>query len=408
MKLEKPRVAYFPDNYREIDGVAKTSRHFETYARNHDLPFLMVHGGPRRDTVTNGSVTRIQLERSPMTFPLDSAHQFDLLFLRHYLEISSLVRDFAPDVVQITGPSDVGILGALIAHRLHIPLAASWQTNLHQYARTRASAAFAGLSRSFAAKLPAEVERLSFRALNRFYKIPRILFAPNQEVINLLQKTTGKPCFLMSHAVDTDIFSPAFRDQESVEKGNSPVRIGYVGRLTPEKNVRSIARLEQVLIGQGLSGFQFVFVGDGKDRDWLRANLRHAEFTGVLTGSDLSRAYANLDFLVFPSETDTFGLVVLEALSSGVPVICMATGGPKFSIQNGVTGFVASNFDEFAAATTAMLAQPDLRASMRMAARQYALSTSWENVFDSMYSAYERLMPAPEFPRNRVLDVATT
>jgi phosphatidylinositol alpha 1,6-mannosyltransferase len=408
LKPEKPRVAYFPDNYSEIDGVAKTSRHFESYAREHSLPFLMVHVGSRRETFAEGSVTRVQLERSPMTFPLDSAHRFDLLFLRHYLEVSSLVREFAPDVVQITGPSDVGILGAVIAHRLHIPLAASWQTNLHQYARTRASAVVSGFSKSLSAKLPARVERLSFRALNRFYKIPRILFAPNQEVINLLEKTTGKPCFLMPHAVDTDIFNPAFRDQKSADTAEAPVRIGYVGRLTPEKNVRSIARLEQALLDKGHSRFQFVFVGDGADRTWLRSHMQHAEFTGILTGKDLSHAYANLDFLIFPSETDTFGLVVLEALSSGVPVICMATGGPKFSVQHGVTGMVAENFDEFVASTEALLKQRDLRISMRAAAREYALSTSWDHVFDTMYAAYERFLPAPEFPRTGVLDVATT
>ncbi len=408
MNLQKPRVAYFPDGYSEIDGVAKTSRHFESFAREHDLPFLMIHAGSRRETVSHGSVTRIQLDRSPMTFPLDRAHQFDLLFLRHYLEISSVVRDFDPDIVQITGPSDVGILGALLAHRLHVPLAASWQTNLHQYARTRASAMVSGFPNSFSAKLPGAAEHWSFRALARFYKIPRILFAPNQEVIDLLEKTTGKPCFLMPHAVDTEIFSPAFRDQGSSNSANSPVRIGYVGRLTPEKNVRILARLEKALLDKGLSGFEFVFVGDGAERNWLRSNMRHAEFTGILTGNNLSRAYANLDFLVFPSETDTFGLVVLEALASGVPVICTATGGPKFSVQHGRTGFVAANFDEIVASTSALLAQPDLRGSMRNAARQYALSTSWDHVFESMYLEYGRCLLAQDFVGSPVLDVVTT
>lgn len=408
MKLEKLRVAFFPDGYSEIDGVAKTSRQFESFARQHNLPFFMVHSGPRHEVVINGSVTRIQLERSPMTFPLDRSHQFDLLFMRHYLEISALVRKFAPNVVQIAGPGDVGILGAMIAHRLRVPLAASWQTNLHQYARTRASAAVSRFPKSFSAGIPGAAERWSFRALARFYKIPRFLFAPNQEVINLLEKTTGKPCFLMPHAVDTDTFSPEFRDAASRIANDAPVRIGYVGRLTPEKNVRSLARLEQVLLAKGHTGFQFVLVGDGAEQNWLRTNMRHAEFTGVLTGEALSRAYANMDFLVFPSQTDTFGLVVLEAFSSGLPVIVTAEGGPKFSVQHGKTGFVAANFDEFAACAESLLTQPALRASMRAAARQYALSTSWDHVFETMYKAYERCLSSPKFTASNVLDVATT
>ncbi len=116
VKIETLRVAFFPDSYHEIDGVANTSRHFETFARQRGLPFLVIHAGPRNEIVTSGSVTRIQLPRSSMSFPLDGTHQYDLLFLRHYREVARLVRDFDPHVVQITGPSDVGTLGAMLAH----------------------------------------------------------------------------------------------------------------------------------------------------------------------------------------------------------------------------------------------------------------------------------------------------
>ena len=101
----------------------------------------MVHAGPHDEVTTQGPVTRVQLPRSPVKFPLDRAHDYDLLFLRHYRKLEPLLRDFRPDVVQITGPSDVGTLGAYVAYKMGIPLAASWQTNLHQYARRRMAAA---------------------------------------------------------------------------------------------------------------------------------------------------------------------------------------------------------------------------------------------------------------------------
>ncbi|HEY3617205.1 MAG TPA: glycosyltransferase, partial [Candidatus Sulfotelmatobacter sp.] len=141
MKKDSPRVAFFSCVYHEVDGVAKTSREFEAFARRHATPFFMVHAGPRDEVATAGTVTRIQLPRSPMKFPLDRAHDYDLLFLRHYRKLESRLRDFRPDVVQITGPSDVGTLGAYVAYKMGIPLAASWQTNLHQYARRRMAAA---------------------------------------------------------------------------------------------------------------------------------------------------------------------------------------------------------------------------------------------------------------------------
>jgi hypothetical protein len=96
--------------------------------------------------------------------------------------VASLVQDFDPDVVQITGPSDVGMLGALIAHKLSVPLAASWQTNLHQYARSRLSPALSLLPKSSSTRLLSAVERWPLRAAMRFYKIPRLLFAPNREM----------------------------------------------------------------------------------------------------------------------------------------------------------------------------------------------------------------------------------
>jgi glycosyltransferase involved in cell wall biosynthesis len=117
--------------------------------------------------------------------------------------------------------------------------------------------------------------------------------------------------------------------------------------------------------------------------------MRKATFTGALTGRDLSRAFANMDIFAFPSETDTFGLVILEAMASGVPAVVTARGGPRFSVQHGETGFVAEDFDDFVACTEKLLTQPDLLSSMRRAARQHALSSSWEEIFDGMYAIYE-------------------
>jgi phosphatidylinositol alpha 1,6-mannosyltransferase len=401
LRIEGLRVALFPDAYLEIDGVAKTSRHFEEYAKQRGLPFLIVHAGSRNLVSLDGSVTRFQCRRSQATFPLDRHHHFDLLFLRHYRKIAAAVREFSPDVIHITGPSDVGILGALLAHRLDIPLAASWQTNLHQYARTRLSEALSIFPNFISSSLPSAVERWTFGATARFYKIPKLLFAPNQELVAALQKSTGKPCYLMSHAVDTAAFSPDYRDRQS-----GPFTIGYVGRLTAEKNVRALARLEQRLLSMGRTDFRIVLVGQGAEEKWLRKNMRKAEFTGLLSGRELSRAFANMDVFVFPSETDTFGLAVLEALASGVPAVVSSVGGPKFTVQHGRIGFVSSSPEEFAVFTDTLMNQPELLASMRASAREFALATSWENIFDGMYRAYERCSSAAEFTTREILHAA--
>jgi phosphatidylinositol alpha 1,6-mannosyltransferase len=395
------RVAFFPDVYYEVDGVANTSRHFEAFAQSRGLPFLTIHAGPSNETVTAGSVTRVQLRRSPMTFPLDQTHEYDLALWRRYREVMRSAQDFDPDVVQITGLSDLGMLGTLVAHKLGIPLAASWQTNVHQYARCRLSPVLSFLPEPASARVLSAVEHWSFRAAARFYRIPRLLFAPNQEMVETLQRATGKPCFLMSHSVDADVFSPQFRDRDG-----GPFTIGYVGRLTAEKNVRCLARLEQSLLARGHRDFRMVVVGQGAEGAWLQHNMQHAEFTGVLTGLNLSRAFANMDLFVFPSETDTFGLAVLEALSSGVPAVVTAAGGPKYTVQHGKTGYIANDFDDFATFIELLLTQPTLLSRMSSAAREHALSTSWEQIFEGMYKAYERCLYAGKSVRHEILDVA--
>jgi phosphatidylinositol alpha 1,6-mannosyltransferase len=255
---------------------------------------------------------------------------------------------------------------------------------VHEYARCRLALPLSFLPVRISAKSLSAVEHLCFRAATRFYKIPRLLFAPNQEMVERLRQATGKPCFLMSHAVDTAVFSPEFRN-----RSRGPFIIGYVGRLTAEKSVRRLAQLEQSLLSRGHQDFRIVVVGEGAEITWLRHNLRHAEFTGVLTGQNLSHAFANMDLFAFPSETDTFGLAVLEALSSGIPAVVTARGGPRFTVQHGKTGWVANSFDDFVTFTELLLTQPGLLSRMSSAARAYALSTSWEKVFEGIYNTYE-------------------
>src|SRR5262249_35330092 len=146
----------------------------------------------------------------------------------------------------------------------------------------------------------------------------------------------------MQRGVQADLFCPARR---TVHDGI--FRIGFVGRLSPEKNVRFLAKLETALSESGARDFLIVVVGDGKERAWLEWNLRDGTFTGVLRNEALAEAYANLDLFVFPSTTDTFGNVVLEALASGVPAVVMDKGGPQYLIDHDVTGFIARDEHEF-------------------------------------------------------------
>lgn len=365
--------------------MANTCRQFEAFARRRGLCFLIICGGERDKIETDGSVTRVTCRRGPIGFPLDKKHFFDLAFWRHYGRAGEQVRKFKPDIVHITGPSDVGQLGALIAHRLRIPLAASWHTNLHQYAERRASGPLLGfLPKRSRERIGAAISESSLSALLWFYGFSQVLFAPNAELMDMLKKGTGKPVYSMQRGVDTDLFNPQRRDRAGDE-----FVIGYVGRLTVEKNIRFLAQLERSLIESGLSNFRFSIAGQGAEEQWLKANMRVCDFQGVLRGQALARAYANMDAFVFPSRTDTFGNVVLEALASGVPGIVTDSGGPQFIVKEGETGFIARNPEEFVVHVRNLAAQPQQLRIMREAARASALGASWDGIFEGVYKGYE-------------------
>ena len=216
-----------------------------------------------------------------------------------------------------------------------------------------------------------------------FYKLGRVLLAPNRELTSLLGRATHRPVSVMERGVDTDLFDPARR-----RRTDHIFRIGYVGRLAPEKNVRALVELEAELIGRGVGAVRFSIVGDGSERTWLTEHFRRADLAGVLTGADLAAAYADMDVFVFPSETDTYGNVVLEAMASGTPAIVTTSGGPKFLVRDGVSGFVRDGVGAWADTIVALMRNPALAADMGRAARIHALEASWDRVFERLYQSY--------------------
>lgn len=390
-----PRVALFADSFHEVNGVALTCRQFDAYARRRQYPFLSAHAGPANLLRTEGSVTTFELARGPAAFPIERDMSFDPLFLRHYQRAVAVLRDFQPDIVHITGPSDIGILGLVSGRMLHIPVVSSWHTNLHEFGAKRL-----GRLLSFLPEAPRAVtERVTERGLLEicafFYHWTRLVMAPNPELKTLLARKVHRPTFLMHRGADTILFDPVKR-----HRTDDAFVLGFVGRVTPEKSVRFLADLEQALIAAGFSNYRFLIVGDGSERPWLEQNLRQAEFAGVLQGEPLARAFANMDLFVFPSHTDTYGNVITEALASGVPAVVTGSGGPKFLVREGVTGFVGETGTAFIDAVKKVMGNPELHRAMCQSARESALSQSWDTVFDQVYDVYRQcLATAPRGKR---------
>lgn len=359
------------------------------FARRWKLPFLCVRAGNRRQALEHeGTLTTLELPRGLLSIPLDNDLKLDPVWIRHLPMVARTLRAFRPDIVHITGPSEIGCVGALLAGWLQVPLAASWHTNLHEYAATRSHWLLQHLSTEQAASGSHCIERVALNIATILYKRARVLFAPNPELCQLLEQETDRPCHLMQRGVDAGLFSPERRERSAPD---SDFVLGYVGRLRVEKNVALLARIHRELEDLGIGNFRFRIVGQGAHEAWLRGHLPRAEFTGVLRGEALARAYAGMDVFVFPSHTDTFGNVVLEAMASGVPAVVTPDGGPRSLVQEGHTGCIAHD-EEFAAAIARLLRNPSLHQKMRHAARTFALTASWDSVFDKVYAAYKPLL----------------
>ena len=385
-----PRIAYFPDSFHEINGVAHTSRHFEAFARRRNLPFLCVRAGDREENlIQDGNVWTLELPRGIFSFALEKDLRFDPAFPRHVPLIEETLARFSPDIIHITGPSEVGMLGAGLAHHLGLPLAASWHTNVHEYAARRADWFLRMLPKERAEATELKIEELTLTAAAKFYSVARILFAPNRNLCKLLERATGRECRLMPRGVDAELFHPAKRVRRTDER---EFVLGFVGRLSIEKNVAQLVAIQDELERMGITNFRFLIVGHGAEQNWLRERLHRAEFPGVLRGEALSAAYASMDLFVFPSHTDTFGNVILEAMASGVPAVVTPDGGPCTIVRDGQTGRIVPD-ERFSAAVAEILMDPVKHEAMRNAARAHALTASWDAVFDGVYDAYETLVP---------------
>lgn len=360
-----------------------TCRRLVKWAGRNEFPYLCIHGGRKTEFTTEGSVQHLSLNRSPISFLLDEDLAYDPLFQRHTNRVLRQLLDFKPDVLHITGLNDVSIIGAYLAWKLKLPLLGSWHTNIHEFAASRIERVLRFLPGSTVSTISKFAEKKILQGSMLYYKMPRVILSPNQELVDDLGRRTGRESRLMGRGVDTETFNPAKRSVD-----DDVFRFGFCGRLRAEKNVRLLVEVEKALLASGRTNLAFLIVGEGNERDHLAENMKTAVFTGFIDGEELATAYANMDVFLFPSETDAFGNVAQEAIASGVPAIVSDKGGPKFIIREGETGFVAKDVDDFIKFAMKLYDDRDMLSKMKVLSRENAMSRSWDSIFESVYDGY--------------------
>jgi glycosyltransferase involved in cell wall biosynthesis len=217
-----------------------------------------------------------------------------------------------------------------------------------------------------------------------------------------LKKMGFKNLVLWPRGIDTARFSPRFADsglKGEWSSGGLPIAL-FVGRLVAEKDINVLLKAHQILKNKKV-GYKLVFVGEGPMRSRIELAAPDAILTGYLEGEALSRAYASADFFVFPSTTETFGNVILEAGASGLPSIGAAEGGVEDLIVDGETGYLTRPQDVFDLADKMekMIADKSLRNTLAGGAGEWASKYSWEIVNRTLIDDYRKII---EYSKKRI------
>jgi len=305
--------------------------------------------------------------------------------------LSRTLDRFGPDLIHAVTEGPLGLFGRGYAGRRRKPLVSSFHTDFPRYAARYAGEWAAGPTR---------------RYLRWFHLPARMTQTPSEVTRGELQGLGLTQAVVWGRGVDTSFFRPERRSltrRRAMGVADDQVLVLHVGRLAAEKDVETLGEAFAAARRHLGDRVAFCVAGDGPRASWVRNTLPWARQLGFLARPTLADLYADADLFVFPSPTETCGLVALEALASGVPVIGSDAGGIRENLRQGLTGLIvpAGAPAAFAAGIVQLTDDADRRRAMRQAARAFAVGRDWARELDALEAAYAGLsdtrmaVPAP-------------
>ncbi|WP_339850475.1 glycosyltransferase family 1 protein [Paenibacillus sp. FSL W7-1088] len=379
------RLALFTDTYvPETNGVAGTlhrlSNHLNCKGIEHLLftPQSVIEGN---DAAPVRSVTNIPFFLYPEC----------RIALPNRAAIHRELQSFQPDLLHIATPFNMGLFGLRYALKHQLPHVISYHTHFDRYLEYY--------------RLKSVIP-LYWKYIQWFHRACDATLTPSQETLHSLQLKGIQRLKLWSRGINCSLYSPDKRSTDIRTRYNitAPLILLYVGRIAPEKDIATLTLAMQQLPGPMQSRVHWIIVGDGPLLPKMRMQSPpNVTFTGYLHGEELAAMYASADLFVFPSSTETFGNVVLEAMASGLPVLAANGGGVKDLVTHHRSGvlFEPGNADALIREICLWGDHLDQLRNMGLEGRKLAEQRSWDHIFDRLVGDYEE---AIENRRRRTKD----
>ncbi len=373
------RIAIITETFLpKVDGIVKVSCLLLDHLSRRGIEALVI--APRYgDGARYNDVPILSLPSLPM--PLYPEARLGFATLSLYRSLAA----FQPDVAHLFHPVMTGIPTMAMLKWMEVPTVTSFHLD---YARLAQQFRFGALDLGFTRPLIDELTKNIFNWSD--YSL-----APSKLIQQQMQHLGITNVGLWRRGVDANAFNPAFRSRamrEEMTRGNpAETVLLYVGRLSQEKQIEHIRpTLDQ------MPNTRLVLVGDGPARPWLEREFAGlpVTFMGYLRGERLSRAYASADIFVFPSRLETFGLVVIEAMAAGLPVVAARVGGVREIVSEGVYGYTFESGDQagLLEGVRKMASNGEKMRLMGRQARAYAEAQSWDAIMDEVIDVYASLI----------------
>ncbi|HKJ31179.1 MAG TPA: glycosyltransferase family 1 protein [Balneolales bacterium] len=381
--MKELRVAIFTGNYNHIaDGVSLTLNRLVRYLEKKNIPVIVF--GP---TSNNPDIDHAGEFIPVPSVPLPGRPEYRVT-VGFPEEVQKKLRAFKPTLIHIATPDLLGFRAMRFAQAHDIQIVASYHTHFTSYLK------YYNMDM---------LEMLGWKYLVWFYEQCKHVYVPAPSMADeLYERGITNGLRIWSRGVDSTLFSPEKRNMQwrhALGIRDDEVIVTFVSRLVWEKDLQTmIDTFKKVFKAD--HNIRALIVGDGPAKKELEYLIKDGIFTGFLQGEDLARAYASSDIFFFPSDTETFGSVTLEALASGVPAVVADATGSKSLVESGVNGLLVppKKTTEFAKTIVKLARNLDLRKKMSEAARQKALAYSWDTVMEKLVKNYEEALrqPRPE------------